>query len=464
MTLTLERPIERVILRGDKLLSRVEEATVTATIDLSLDAVSQLVVTYQDPTLTTLNKRVVHKGARLAFDQWEFVVAAIDLGEADGVPRVTVTARSRLAQRLRRDRGPLVQANVSPTTFLERLVRKAGGKFVGQPSPSQKNVARLDASPDAGADAVAESTWDAAVRLAQELGYVVFEDRGTVHFGKPTWLLARGTRRIVRYPTASPQDPREREPLGHVPTVRTSDDDEKHRVTGSVPVAQRHAAEFVPGTRLTLRGVPQFEADYLVRKVSYALDGASPVTVEFETPVDPEPQPPTADVGLGDDGSALAGVDHAHHSHPSTPSGAGRSVSNVTSSAGWIWPTRGRISSHYGTRNGRMHHGIDVAAPTGTRIVAGRGGLVTHAGWADGYGNVVYIDHGGGWTSRYAHMSSVGCSRGQRVSQGQTIGRVGSTGRSSGPHLHFEIRVNGQSRNPYGYLTAAGGSVGSRPA
>ncbi len=117
-----------------------------------------------------------------------------------------------------------------------------------------------------------------------------------------------------------------------------------------------------------------------------------------------------------------------------------------------MWPTRGRVTSEYGMRWGRLHAGIDIGAPTGTSIVAADGGTVIFVGWMNGYGNTVVIDHGGGLTTLYAHQSRMVTSQGASVARGQLIGYVGSTGRSTGPHLHFETRVNGQPRNPRNYL------------
>ena len=116
------------------------------------------------------------------------------------------------------------------------------------------------------------------------------------------------------------------------------------------------------------------------------------------------------------------------------------------------WPTRGRITSYFGYRWGSFHQGIDIAAATGTPVGASRTGTVSRAGWAGGYGNLIEIDHHDGKTTRYAHLSNIHVRVGQRVERGQIIGRVGSTGRSTGPHLHFEIREGGRARNPLDYL------------
>jgi murein DD-endopeptidase MepM/ murein hydrolase activator NlpD len=98
------------------------------------------------------------------------------------------------------------------------------------------------------------------------------------------------------------------------------------------------------------------------------------------------------------------------------------------------------------------HPGIDIAVPSGTPIHAAAGGRVAIAGWVGGYGNYTCIQHSASLSSCYGHQSSIGVSVGQQVSQGQVIGAVGSTGHSTGPHLHFEARVNGSVVNPMNYL------------
>jgi murein DD-endopeptidase MepM/ murein hydrolase activator NlpD len=118
----------------------------------------------------------------------------------------------------------------------------------------------------------------------------------------------------------------------------------------------------------------------------------------------------------------------------------------------FIWPVNGTLTSGFGMRWGRMHEGIDIAAPTGTPIRAADSGSVRIAGSMGGYGNYTCVDHGGGLSTCYAHQNSIGVSVGQTVAQAQIIGTVGSTGHSTGPHLHFEVRVGGQAVDPLGYL------------
>jgi len=121
--------------------------------------------------------------------------------------------------------------------------------------------------------------------------------------------------------------------------------------------------------------------------------------------------------------------------------------------AKYQWPTKGVFTSGYGWRWGRMHKGIDIANNTGTSIHAARDGTVTHAGWMGAYGFLVEIAHDDGESSLYAHNSRLMVQQGQRVRQGTRIALMGSTGRSTGPHLHFEIRrPGGGASNPLAVL------------
>lgn len=132
--------------------------------------------------------------------------------------------------------------------------------------------------------------------------------------------------------------------------------------------------------------------------------------------------------------------------------GAGSTGTGAPSAAGLIWPVNGPVVSGFGMRWGQLHEGIDISASSGTPIWAAAAGTVIHAGWLGGYGNLVVLDHGNGLATAYAHASAILVGVGQRVLQGETIALVGSTGNSSGPHLHFEVRVNGVAVDPLLYL------------
>ena len=135
-----------------------------------------------------------------------------------------------------------------------------------------------------------------------------------------------------------------------------------------------------------------------------------------------------------------------------------RSASSVVGTGQMIWPLGGPVTSEFGWRthpiygNARFHSGIDIGGDYGLGIAAADAGTVSYAGWISGYGNTVIIDHGNGISTLYGHNQSLTVSVGQNVSQGDIIARCGSTGNSTGPHCHFEVRVNGEPASPYDYL------------
>jgi murein DD-endopeptidase MepM/ murein hydrolase activator NlpD len=118
------------------------------------------------------------------------------------------------------------------------------------------------------------------------------------------------------------------------------------------------------------------------------------------------------------------------------------------------WPVTGTITSPFGWRSNpfggapEFHQGLDIAAPSGTTVTAAAGGTVIMAQWYGGYGNYILIDHGGGYSTGYGHLSAIYVSTGQAIQRGQAIGAVGSTGQSTGPHLHFEVRIAGKPVDP----------------
>ena len=202
-----------------------------------------------------------------------------------------------------------------------------------------------------------------------------------------------------------------------------------------------------------------------------ALVGAPPAAADEVTPVQEQPAASTGgaphDLTTGELSEALAMLEErmelrrssldllAESMRTNFPGAAAYSLDGGAHTVPSIWPTAGYVSSPYGLRwNGsEFHQGIDIAAETGTPIVATADGVVTTAGWdGSGYGNMVDIDHGDGIMTRYGHASAVAVTVGQEVRRGQVIAYVGSTGYSTGPHLHYEVRVSGQPVNPAGYL------------
>lgn len=157
--------------------------------------------------------------------------------------------------------------------------------------------------------------------------------------------------------------------------------------------------------------------------------------------------------------SLLRGAYEIHLVHPDTP----LPVLPTTPTGGTLGggvllrPAPGPITSGFGPRvhpvtgEYRMHEGVDIAAPTGTPVVAAAAGTVVYAGAAGGYGLLVIVDHGGGLTTRYGHLSRIAVGPGDPLTGGAAIGAVGSTGLSTGPHLHFEVRVDGVAQDPLAF-------------
>jgi len=124
-----------------------------------------------------------------------------------------------------------------------------------------------------------------------------------------------------------------------------------------------------------------------------------------------------------------------------------------------VWPVEGTLEGGFGGRRNpfggfgyEFHTGQDIEAPWGASVVAGASGIVSFVGWQNGYGQLVVVDHGGGLTTRYGHLSHIDVELNQTVSRAQLLGKVGSTGRSTGPHLHYEVRINDEAVDPLPYL------------
>ncbi|MBQ2614125.1 MAG: M23 family metallopeptidase [Clostridia bacterium] len=115
-------------------------------------------------------------------------------------------------------------------------------------------------------------------------------------------------------------------------------------------------------------------------------------------------------------------------------------------------PAQGVLTSEYGERWGRNHSGIDIGGEDGSNILAADGGTISFAGWVEGYGNYLSIDHGNGFETAYAHCSELLVAQGEVVSQGQVIAYMGNTGNSTGPHLHFEVKREGVFQDPLDYV------------
>ena len=200
-----------------------------------------------------------------------------------------------------------------------------------------------------------------------------------------------------------------------------------------------------PGTVVELPNIG-LDLKWMVSSITRDLKSSTTtITVKAPQPDLPEPT------------SSSASADGSYFGDSS--SSGGTAATGGASDGKYIWPVKNRIiTAPFGqTRVGHIHQGVDIGCNDGTSVVASRAGTVTNASNSDpaGYGNVVYIDHGDGAETRYAHLSGFTCRRGLQVTQGQEIGKSGHTGDATGPHLHFEIRINGTAKDPIPLLSGA---------
>jgi murein DD-endopeptidase MepM/ murein hydrolase activator NlpD len=190
-----------------------------------------------------------------------------------------------------------------------------------------------------------------------------------------------------------------------------------------------------------------------------AVEDTSRKLAEKSGVVNPEPVlPGTGGPALPLDANSLAALEGKMKSLERNM----RAYENILRERGYspsVWPVVGKLESGFGGRRNpfggssfEFHSGQDIDAQPGDPVVAGASGTVTFVGWQNGYGQLVVIDHGGGLTTRYGHLSHIDVAQSQTVARGQFIGRVGSTGRSTGPHLHYEIRINDEPVDPRQYL------------
>lgn len=415
-------------------------------VDLTLEETSEVQIRLANNgrVLFGRGQGVASVGSRVRWGDLDLRVGDVELGPSRSGSELTVMARERAIQEMKRTNGPGgavpggVHANTSPTEYAQRQAQRTGLRFVGEGS------ARLpEIRPEQHDSGIYESPWAVIKRFALELRFLAFVSAGTLYFGRPTWIVDRVTG--FKVSAFSPElggafvgwwGNRDTDTLD-MPRFRETEDAEAER-EGRFPFSRtlsfrlpRWRGELIrPGMRAELAGLQGVPEKWLVSRVSWPIDiGLGPVEVDAVEPVDPPLNPVKTSTAA--------------------PDGAGDGpTQRSTGTGGWKWPTYGRTSSEFGQRNGRLHEGIDIAAPTGRPIRAARAGKVTRAGVSSSYGNVVYIDHGDGYETRYAHQHRLLVRVGQQVAQGHQLGEVGSTGNSTGPHLHYEVLRGGVPVNP----------------
>jgi hypothetical protein len=418
----------------------VAQAVTSATLDRKLDGPATVDLVCSDPKRRLLGSPLFSERSTLRLDGMLFVLTKVTKQGS----QVTFLFEDAAAADLRLETKPQ-QAAAGTTTrgeFLRRLVGSVGWVEAEVETGSQI----LDTI-GTGTGEDEEDYWTATGRLAGEIGWRRFASANRIIIGSDAWLMARREAfRIVE----------------HRDGVDSIDFDfDARKPAGTASVSCRvDRWEAPPGSPVEIAAAGPGSGHYLVSSIERSLFSKQ-ATVELvrEHPALPEPKPePAPDPEVyGVDGADLGGLDmgglDVGDGGGLTPVGSVAGGSGAAPSArGLIWPVSGRASSEFGARGGR-HQGLDLAAPTGRPIIAAAAGTVSRADFSASYGNVVYIDHGGGMQTRYAHMvRRPPVRRGQQVPRGARSRRVGSTGPSPGPHLHFEVRIGGVARNPRNYL------------
>jgi murein DD-endopeptidase MepM/ murein hydrolase activator NlpD len=410
---------------GEGAKTELIEAITDASLRRSIDEVPTMTITVRDSKRSLLRSGIFSKRITTQLDNKSFELAQVrktggelglvfeDLAAAElrrhdtplKVEAGTMT-RIQFARRLLQE-TPWIPLVVSPTVKAEVTnVELARGTVAAEGQQEDK-----------------EDTWTCLKRVFAEINWRCYIDYtldgaiSGVNVGPDSAYLSGGTVMTLR------------EAQDGVDDIDFDWDVGKPVATAKLTI-RAHRWQAPPGTPVTLPDIGPATGNWLVSSIDRSLF-SSTADVELKVPEPALPEPPPPDSGGGSED-------------------AGQLGSAGSNPGGFIRPVNGTVTSPFG--DGRGHKGMDIAAPTGTPIAAAKAGTVTFAGAQSGYGNVVYISHGGGVETRYGHMSKITCRRGLQVSQGQKIGEVGSTGHATGPHVHVEIRINGTPVNPAKYL------------
>lgn len=407
--------------------------------DRSITEPSTLTVRYADPYHQARILDHWRKQTTVRLDGIDHTLQRLD-ADADSVTAEYVeTTAWRLTQHHWTADNRLVQSGGSGTrgAFMRAIVERVVPGAPVDIQPGQTALVDLATEPG-------DTAWESLRKLADDVKWRLFCTAGRIVIGADEWLARRTE-----------------------PVTIAEDTPGVHTVTWSLVfgldvseatiVADTATWTLPPTQGVTLTGQGPANGLWIVDQVTQDL--ASPrVTVRLgrteqalEEP-QPEQQPAAPTDGVGQGLTPLP-------SPPPIPQipGSGQPAQGPDK---WTFPVVGyrHVTSPFGPRGGRLHAGVDLRAPTGTKIVAARPGRVAKAGVGSGYGNVVYIRHADGTETRYAHLSRILTSAGATVNAGQVIGLAGSTGNSTGPHLHFEIRPKGKPINPWPIIRNAPGA------
>jgi murein DD-endopeptidase MepM/ murein hydrolase activator NlpD len=413
--------LKGLLIDGEGIKADLLEAISSASMRRTIEGAPTLTLGVRDPKRSLLRSGIFSKRITTQLDEHSLELAQVGKGGSE----LSVVFEDLVIAELRRHKTPLkVEAGtMTRIQFARRLLQETPWiPLIVDPTAKAEvtnvELARGTVAAEGQKSDDEEDTWTCLKRIFGEIGWRCYIDAGGVNVGPDSAYLAYGTVMTLR------------EYQEGVDEINFDWDVGKPVATATLTI-RAHRWQAPPGTPVHLPDLGPATGNWLVSEIERSLFSAN-ATVTLKVPEPELPEPPPPDSGGGPDGGET---------------GSGTTSKNT---GGFIRPVNGTVTSGFG--DGRGHKGLDIAAPTGTTIVASKAGTVTFAGSQSGYGNVVYISHGDGIETRYGHMSAITCRRGLQVSQGQQIGRVGSTGHSTGPHCHFEIRVNGKAVNPAGYV------------
>lgn len=412
-------PIDIAALRinGKTASVDVRAALTTLTVSSTIDGASTCRLGLSDARRALVRSSLFTRRAVLTLDGRLFELVAPEKQVDD----LDLVFEDALVADLRRARGPLRRGAGVATDAFARLLVPAYAKVVAERRLAPAGLAR-------GADEAGESSWEALVRIAGDRQWRVFTVGTTLYLGSDDFLLKRAKPLTVR------------EHVGPVDNIDFTADAGRPASTATVTARMSRWA-VPPGHPVTVAGLGIANGLWLVETVEQdAFAELGTITLTRREAALPEPKPEPRD-----DGKPTTG---------STPTVAGTVTAGPVSAGGFSWPLTGRITSPFGPRGGRTHAGLDIAVPIGTPVRAVKAGTVQSAGAASGYGIAVYLEHGGGESTRYGHLSKPLVRAGQQVASGEQIALSGNSGRSTGPHLHLEIRRNGRAVDPLPLLPA----------
>jgi murein DD-endopeptidase MepM/ murein hydrolase activator NlpD len=415
---------------GRSVNAELRDAVTAATLRRVIDGASTLTVTVSDPHRRLLRSGLWEQRNTCTYGGLLFEYVQCAVGDGD----LTLKFEDARVADMRRAKGRSAAATARAGTitragFVQRLAVAASPGLRVHTAPGARALVPLSRGSEDDPD---ETTWAATRRILEEIGWRAVSRHDGLFLAPDDWLLRRVPAVHLR------------ERTGAVIGWITGDFDER-KVTAEASLTV-HAGSWAlpPGDPVRLDGMGPLSGLWLVKEIERsAFSTQAQVTLSRRSPSLPEPKPePREDLPASSPAGVQAG--------PARPGGSVQT--GAVSKRGLSWPLTGRISSGFGQRSGRLHAGIDIPVRIGTPVRAAADGTVLHAGTAGGYGIAVYLEHDAGLVTRYAHLSKVAVRRGQRVRRGDVIAASGNTGRSSGPHLHFEIRPGNRPANPLDYL------------